>query len=88
MAKDDKGRISFDTGINLDGFDEDAKNLKTMAGDIAKSIEDMGKNVEKSVGNVNTSRTKKSLDSLSQESIRAAEAIIRAHTALLMQLSL
>ena len=82
MAKDDKGKISFDTGINLDGFDEDAKDLKSMAEDIAKSIEDMGKNVEKSVGNVNTKGTKKEIDSLSQESLRAAESIIKVQTAM------
>ena len=42
---DDERKISFDTGINLDGLENDTKELKSMANDIARTIENMGKSV-------------------------------------------
>lgn len=50
---DDERKISFDTGINLDGLDNDTKELKSMANDIARTIENMGKDIEDNVSGIN-----------------------------------
>lgn len=84
MAKreDGEGTISFDTAINLDGMEEDVKDLKSMANDIAKSIENMGKNVEKAVGDIDTSNVQNDLNSLSKQAIKAAEASMKVDAAM------
>lgn len=83
MAKNDTdGTISFDTGINLEGMEEDAKNLKSLANEIAKSIENMGKNVEKAVGDIDTGSAQNAFEGLSEDAIKAAEASMKVDAAM------
>lgn len=58
---DDERKISFDTGINLDGLDNDTKELKSMANDIARTIENMGKDIEDNVSGINMDRIQSSM---------------------------
>ena len=84
MAKKEEGEgtISFDTAINLDGMEDDAKDLKSLANEIAKSIENMGRNVEKAVGEIDTSGVQEDLNSLSEDAIKAAEASMKVNAAM------
>lgn len=80
--KEGEGTISFDTAINLDGMEDDVKDLRSMASEIAKSIENMGRNVEKAVGEIDTSGVQEDLDSLSEDAIKAAEASMKVNAAM------
>lgn len=76
---DDERKISFDTGIDLKGLDADSKELRSMVNDIAKTIENMGKNIESNVSDIGTSGTQKNMRNLTQETIKTASALMKVN---------
>lgn len=76
---DDERKISFDTGINLDGLDNDTKELKSMANDIARTIENMGKDIEDNVSGINMDSIQSSMQDLTAEAIKSAQAMLKVN---------
>ena len=76
---DDERKISFDTGINLDGLENDTKELKSMANDIARTIENMGKDIEDNVSGISMENIQNSMEDLTAEAIKSAQAMLKVN---------